>query len=103
MSIWGHKEVKIEKNVEKKCWYVRTLQGSALCTVNWTDVFRDIKNAPDYALALATCTQAAPLTIKEERLAYQDFLAATKTQTKTETKPADNVVRVDFKTKQRRP
>ena len=100
MSIWGHKEVKIEKNVDKKCWYVRTLQGSALCTVHWIDVFRDIKNAPDYALALATCTQAAPLTIKEERLAYQDFLAATQPP---QTKLADNVVRVDFKTKKRHP
>ena len=96
MSIWGHENVKIEKDVEKRCWHVRTMQGGHLCTVPWADSFREFNNAPDYAAAVATCIghPKTALTPAEERLAYADF------QPK-EAKP-QNVVEVDFKARKRR-
>jgi hypothetical protein len=72
------------------------MQGVNLCTVPWADVFRDIKNAPDYAAAVATCVNhpKTALTPEEERIAYRDFQPA-------EPKPT-NLVEVDFKNKRRK-
>lgn len=104
-GIWGHEHVKIEKDVEARCWHVRTLQGALLCKVPWSDAFREFKYAPDYAIALATCMQPeTALTQKEERLAYQDFTAqTTKPSENTAEKAPDKVIRVDFKNKKRCP
>lgn len=95
MTIWGHEHVKIEKDVEKMVWNVRTLAGAHLCTIPWSDVFKEIKGAPDYAAALATCMSnpKTMLTDAEERAAY--------TQTQKTEPPAHNVVAVDFKRKRR--
>lgn len=96
MTIWGHENVKVEKDAEKRCWHVRTLQGGHLCTVPWADAFREIPAAPDYAAAVATCMghPRTALTPAEERLAYLDSLP--------KEKAGDNVVEVDFKKKRRK-
>lgn len=94
MTIWGHEHVKIEKDGEKRCWYVRTTAGALLCTVPWSDAFREFKGAPDYAAAVATCmgNQRTTLTDEEER----DTLALIQGKTSP-----TNIVAVDFKRKRR--
>lgn len=92
MSIWGHEHVKIEKDVEKRCWYVRTLTGALLCTVPWSDAYKEFKGAPDYAAAVATCVGNPRTTLTDEE--EQDTLALM-------SGPKTNVVAVDFKRKRR--
>ena len=96
MSIWGHEQVKVEKDVERKCWHVRTMQNGHLCTVPWADAFKEFPAAPDYAAAVATCVghPKTALTPAEERIAYAESLP--------QDKKAPNVVEVDFKAKKRR-
>jgi len=94
VSIWGHEHVKIEKDVERKCWHVRTLKGALLCTIPWRDAYKEIKGATDYAAAVATCmgNPKTTLTPTEER----ELFSETPTQD-----TASNVVAVDFKKKRR--
>jgi hypothetical protein len=96
VSIWGHEQVKVEKDVERKCWHVRTMQGGHLCTVPWADAFKEFPSAPDYAAAVATCVghPKTALTASEEHKVYADSLPPEK--------KALNVVEVDFKAKKRR-
>ena len=103
MTIWGHENVKVEKDFEKRCWHVRTMQGTHLCTIPWSDAFRDVSHAADYAAAIATCMghPRMALTPEEERIAYGMLNAASPASPATATTPPTNVVSVDFKTKRR--
>ena len=100
MSIWGHEHVKVEKDIEKKCWHVRTMQGTHLCTIPWSDAFREIGHAVDYAAALATCMghPKTTLTIEEENIAYAMLNEKNKGE---EAARPSNVVSVDFRKKRR--
>lgn len=103
MTIWGHENVKVEKDFEKRCWHVRTMQGTHLCTIPWSDAFRDVGHATDYAAAIATCMghPRMALTPEEERIAYGMLNAANATKPASPATPPTNVVSVDFKTKRR--
>lgn len=104
MTIWGHDEVYIEKDTEKKEWRVYVEKTRAfLVAVPFVHAFSDFPYAPDYNNAVQAC-QSDPdlaLTAREERevllaIAREEEQAKkAKEQAKEPPKKAVEAARVD--------
>ncbi len=70
MPIWGHLEVHVVKDTDKRVWVVSTSARphQHLVTIPWVDAYKNIKpaHAPDYCEAIATCQSHKNTRLTEE-------------------------------------
>ncbi len=76
-SIWGNKEVLIEKDDEKRLWRVFSTgpEKQLLVTIPWASALKEWPHAKDYGNAVKTC-MASDLTLTDEEMSEEVARAA---------------------------
>ncbi len=69
MTVWGHNEVYVEKDVSNRCWIVSTSKTRQhLVTIPWFMAFKDVNPTthPDFCNALAACLSSPNTSLTRE-------------------------------------